>query len=102
MLWNAAFVLKRAAAIAGSYDRNAKAEVLSNLTERFHLCGLIERAASLPRSGATRRRSIGPSVIADAKARFCLAHNVPHPQIWEGMHNPTPQQVQDALLNAAA
>ena len=99
-LWTAAFVLERAANIAERYDRNAKSEVLSNRTNSFHLCGLIERAASVPRSGTARRRSIGPEVIAEAKARFCLVHNVPHPAAWELQGNRTWQEVRDALLNA--
>jgi hypothetical protein len=98
---SAAFVLQRAAFIACRYDRNAKDEVLFNLTSSFHLCGLIERAASIPKSGATHRRRWPSTVVQEAKAAFCRAHNVPHPSAWEWEARRTPGEVQEALTLAA-
>lgn len=71
-----AWVLARAAFIASRHDRNAQGEVLFNLTEKFHLCGLIERAASLPKSGSAYRRTMGAELIAASKALFCRANGV--------------------------
>ena len=100
--WNAAFVLSRAADIASQYDRNAKAEVRYNPTDSFHLCGLIERAGSTPKSGATHRRSIDGAVIDEAKAAFCRAHGVAHPSAWEWEDRRSCEQVKAALLHAYA
>jgi hypothetical protein len=97
---NAAWVLKWAAYIAHRYDRSAKGEVLFNPTASFHLCGLIERAASVPKSGATRRRSWGEPLIQEAKAAFCRAHGVAHPDAWEWEQRRSPDEVRDALTAA--
>lgn len=96
-----AWVLGRAAFIASQYDRNAKGDLLYNRTPTFHLCGLIERAASKPRSGSTHRRSLGSTVMDEAKAMFCRAHGVAHPQVWEWEERRTCQQVREALLHAS-
>lgn len=100
-MWTPAFVLRRAAFIAGSYDRKAKRDLRYNLTDSFHLCGLIERAGTVPKSGATHRRDAGGTVVDDAKAAFCRAHAVAHPQVWEDETRPRPHQVREALLTAA-
>jgi hypothetical protein len=96
---NTRWILERAAFMSGGYDRNAKDEVLFNLTDRFHLCGLIERAASMPKSGATRRRRVGDA--AEAKAAFCRAHKVAHPDVWEWAEKRNAETVKEALLAAA-
>jgi hypothetical protein len=98
--WSAAFLLKRAAFLSGQYDRKAKGEVLYNLTDGFHLCGLIERAGSIPKSGATHRRSVDRAAIDRAKAAFCRAHSVVHPQVWEEEARPSCDHVRQALLHA--
>ena len=100
--WSAAFILSRAADLAPLYDRDAKLEVLYNPTQGFHLCGLIERAASAPRSGATHRRSVDGRLIDQAKAVFCRAHAVPHPSAWEWESRRSCEQVKQALLHASA
>jgi hypothetical protein len=97
----AAWVLGRAAKLADGYDRNAQGEVTYNKTDKFHLCGLIERAASLPKSGATHRRSMGAALIDAAKAQFCLAHGVVHPSSWEWQEKRSAQDVADGLSYAA-
>lgn len=99
--WTAAFILKRAAFIADSYDRNALGEVRFNLTDRFHLCGLIERASTTPKSGATHRRYLPDSMMGEAKAQFCRAHQVVHPSVWEWESKRTCQEVRDALTSAS-
>jgi hypothetical protein len=76
------------------------AQVLFNLTDAFHLCGLIERGASVPKSGATHRRPLHRSVAAEAKARFCRAHGVPHPSVWEWEQPRSIEDVRNALLKA--
>lgn len=98
---DASFVLHWAAAKAGRYDRNAQGEVRLNVTDSFHLCGLIERAASTPRSGSTHRRSMGREVVAAAKAQFCRTHQVAHPSVWEWETKRTPDEVRQALLISA-
>lgn len=98
---DAEFVLSKAANLASSYDRNASGEVLLNRTASFHLCGLIERAASLPKSGATHRRAMDSGLAQDAKAAFCLAHRVAHPASWEFEAKRSWQEVQSALLVAS-
>lgn len=98
---NSAFVLNRAAFIASRYDRNAKDDVRYNRTNAFHLCGLIERAATKPKSGATHRAYIDGQVIDEAKAAFCRAHGVAHPSVWEWAEKRTCEQVRDALHMAA-
>lgn len=98
---DASFILRRAAFIASQYDRNAQQDVRYNLTPSFHLCGLIERAASVPKSGATHRRTLGKEVIREAKAAFCRAHKVIHPDVWEWEHRRSPDEVRQALLLAA-
>jgi hypothetical protein len=99
---DAAWVLDRAAFIANHHDRNAQGDVRYNKTDSFHLCGLIERAASVPKSGATHRRCMGSDLIDAAKAAFCRAHNVIHPSVWEWGEKRTWQQVQQALLQGSA
>jgi hypothetical protein len=96
------FVLQRAAFIASQYDRKAKGDILYNQTPTFHLCGLIERAASIPKSGSTHRRTLGIEPIDAAKAMFCRAHKVAHPQVWEDEVRPSCHQVRSALLHAYA
>lgn len=98
--WTAAVILSRAAFIAGSYDRNALGEVRYNLTDKFHLCGLIERASTVPKSGATHRRYLPGPLMDQAKAMFCRAHKVAHPSVWEWEIKHTCDQVRDALLSA--
>jgi hypothetical protein len=98
---DAAFVLKRAAFIAASYDRDAKGDLRLNLTDRFHLCGLIERASTFPKSGATHRRYAVGSALDEAKAAFCRAHGVAHPSIWEWEKRRSSAEVKQALLAAA-
>jgi hypothetical protein len=100
--WAATFILKRAAFMADSYDRNAQGEVRYNLTDKFHLCGLIERASTMPKSGATHRRYLPGSLMDEAKAMFCRAHKVPHPSVWEWETKRTCEQVREALLHASA
>jgi hypothetical protein len=97
-MWTASAVLARAAFIASHYDRKAQGEVRYNLTDRFHLCGLIERAASMPKSGATHRRNFSAD---EAKALFCRTHKVLHPLQWEYENKPTCEQVRQALLLAS-
>jgi hypothetical protein len=99
-VWTASAVLARAAFIAGGYSMKAQGEVRYNLTDSFHLCGLIERAASMPKSGATHRRDID-GVADEAKALFCRAHKVLHPLQWEYENKPTCEQVRQALLRAS-
>ena len=99
---NGAWVLERAAFIASQYDRNAKCDVLYNRTPTFHLCGLIERSASIPKSGSTHRRTLGSAVMDEAKALFCKAHSVAHPQVWEWEERRTCEDVRLALLHAYA
>lgn len=94
-------VLLRAAALSCCYDRNAKAEVRLNATDAFHICGLIERAASLPKSGSTHRRTMGGPVIDQAKAAFCRANGVPHPSVWEWEERRSCENVRQALALAA-
>lgn len=96
---NARWVLKRAAFISGGYDRNAKDVAVLNLTDRFHLCGLIERAASIPKSGSVYRRRV--SGAQEAKAAFCRAHGVVHPDVWEWAEKRNAETVKGALLAAA-
>lgn len=98
---DAQWLLRRAAFMAGSYDRNAQGDTLFNGTDTFHLCGLIERAASFPKSGATHRKRVGAEHVEDAKAAFCRAHRVLHPLLWEWVNKPTPDMAGKAL-NAAA
>lgn len=99
--WTPSFILSRAASIAGGYDQQAKSDVLHNRTSGFHLCGLIERAASTPKSGSAYRRSIDGSYIDQAKAAFCHVHAVVHPQLWEDEKRPNIEQVRHALASAA-
>lgn len=94
-------ILRRAAFIANRYDRDAKGDLRFNLTPTFHLCGLIERAATIPKSGATHRRYIAAKAMEQAKAQFCRAHRVVHPSMWEWEQRRTPCEVRDALLTAA-
>lgn len=87
--------------MAGRYDRNATGEVLFNLTDKFHLCGLIERAASLPKSGATHRRKLSWCAVNAAKAQFCRVHRVAHPSVWEWEQRRSPNDVRVAMAVAA-
>src|SRR5690349_8280105 len=96
-----AWVLERAAFIASQYGRKAKGDVLYNRTPTFHLCGLIERAASIPKSGSAHRRSLGTALIDEAKAMFCRAHRAVHPQVWEDETRPSCGQVRQALAVAS-
>lgn len=96
-----AWVLNRAAFISSQYDRNAKGDLLYNRTPTFHLCGLIERASSIPKSGSTHRRSLGGAVMDEAKAMFCKAHSVAHPSAWEWEDRRTCEDVRQALLVAS-
>ena len=98
---NARMILTRAAALADRYDRAAKGDVRRNLTDAFHLCGLIERAASVPRSGSTHRRSVDSEIISEAKAVFCRAYKVPHPSVWEWESRRSCEEVARALHRAS-
>lgn len=95
---DAAYILRRAAFISARYDRDAKFDTMFNLTDGFHLCGLIERAASIPKSGSTHRKRWPIEVVHQAKAAFCQAHGVVHPSVWEWEARRSPSEVQAALL----
>lgn len=97
-------ILKRAAFIAGQYDPRAADVVTLNRTDRFHLCGLIERAATVPKSGAVNRRLAATrEAVAEAKAIFCHANGVVHPVLWEWFWKPVApcEEVRAALMRAA-